>query len=659
MKKITNYLKTLLVAAMVMVGSSAWADNTSLYERGTTNAWSDADLSDWAASYVTPTIDGGIKGSTSNAGWTVTKTFSFTKNSIVTLNATLKTGGASGRSGSYDYIKIGGIIVGFNEQDKVAFVNVDGASSNLSLTYSRATAYAIQVVINQATGSVSYKVGTSEGTSTSSTAITGVEFGHSKAGKENYSITTVLQKIEVTEEKQAVTNADYTINYQLSGTTVKTVAGTSIIDAEITADVAIDGTEEGYVGNHYLITAAEAPSMTLVADAASNVLNVPVRAPYTATLNVTRIIGGVAQTPIVTELTETDAKVCSWTYTYPMYVQKDGLYYGADEISSFGETGTFTDGEIINKTVAYPEYDNGIVYYGEPNEATGLNTAYSNGSTGFVTGGVTYDSNSIIRLGKLTAGKYYLYTNITGDANRNLVVGDYTAGTEAFPTPLVTITSTGEKTEQFIVNGNQLISISGKDQGKGKFNQSATLDYILVVIDKVSKEITTAGYATFCSPYAVQFSGTGLTAYIAQKDGNNVTFKEVNSAPANTGVLLKGDANNYDFTVLAGTSVDVSGNAFTGTNSEVEVPAGAFVLMNGDKGVGFYKTKNAFTVGANTAYIPADVAPARSFIGFDEATAIKAVESVKAENGAFNLRGQRVKNLTKGLYIVNGKKVVK
>jgi hypothetical protein len=82
--------------------------------------------------------------------------------------------------------------------------------------------------------------------------------------------------------------------------------------------------------------------------------------------------------------------------------------------------------------------------------------------------------------------------------------------------------------------------------------------------------------------------------------------------------------------------------------------------MNGDKGVGFYKTKNAFTVGANTAYLPA-AASARQFIGFDfnEATAIKAVESVKAENGAFNLRGQRVKNLTKGLYIVNGKKVVK
>ena len=42
-----------------------------------------------------------------------------------------------------------------------------------------------------------------------------------------------------------------------------------------------------------------------------------------------------------------------------------------------------------------------------------------------------------------------------------------------------------------------------------------------------------------------------------------------------------------------------------------------------------------------------------------EATSIKAVEAKTVENGEYyNLAGQRVAQPTKGLYIVNGKKVI-
>ena len=46
-------------------------------------------------------------------------------------------------------------------------------------------------------------------------------------------------------------------------------------------------------------------------------------------------------------------------------------------------------------------------------------------------------------------------------------------------------------------------------------------------------------------------------------------------------------------------------------------------------------------------------------ISFGEATAIKAIENGQQMNGNFyNLAGQRVSQPTKGLYIVNGRKVV-
>ena len=82
--------------------------------------------------------------------------------------------------------------------------------------------------------------------------------------------------------------------------------------------------------------------------------------------------------------------------------------------------------------------------------------------------------------------------------------------------------------------------------------------------------------------------------------------------------------------------------------------------------VGFYKATAAkFKVGAHTAYLPASVAGARMFIGFDneeeEVTGINASLNEKGEmiNDKFiyNLNGQRVEKAKKGLYIKNGKKI--
>jgi len=52
-------------------------------------------------------------------------------------------------------------------------------------------------------------------------------------------------------------------------------------------------------------------------------------------------------------------------------------------------------------------------------------------------------------------------------------------------------------------------------------------------------------------------------------------------------------------------------------------------------------------------------AGAREFFDFDNVTGIKTVRNNSLENAVYyNLQGHRVLNPTKGLYILNGKKVV-
>jgi len=175
----------------------------------------------------------------------------------------------------------------------------------------------------------------------------------------------------------------------------------------------------------------------------------------------------------------------------------------------------------------------------------------------------------------------------------------------------------------------------------------------------IYKSITDAGYATYCSNYDLNFEGTGVTAYIAKVEGKTVSFEEVKNAPANTGLLLKADEGTYKLAMEV-SSTDVEGNKLVGVLKDTKVAAGSFVLLNDTEGVGFYKTKNEFTVGANTAYLP-ETTSARSFIGFSDNTTT-AVEQLNAEtvrsNEVYNLNGQRVVAPVKGLYIVNGKKVV-
>ena len=149
--------------------------------------------------------------------------------------------------------------------------------------------------------------------------------------------------------------------------------------------------------------------------------------------------------------------------------------------------------------------------------------------------------------------------------------------------------------------------------------------------------------------------------------------------PANTGILLYSDAENVDYYTVENKTVDALAE---GTNMLKPAPATTSVFTaetgykyyklayddyKAQKGLGFYwgaANGGAFKVKAGTAYlaVPADkAAGAKGFAFNDEATGIEGVnanvENVKA---IYNINGQRVASMAKpGLYIVNGKKVVR
>ncbi len=188
-------------------------------------------------------------------------------------------------------------------------------------------------------------------------------------------------------------------------------------------------------------------------------------------------------------------------------------------------------------------------------------------------------------------------------------------------------------------------------------------------VPPVSVTVTSANYATYVSDFDLDFTGKGIKAYIAKADGTTgVSFTQVEKVPANTGVLLyKDGGTTEEIPVLSGAAEDVTGNVFKpGTGAAVASEDGNlhnYILNNVGGVVGFYKAAGK-TVATNRAYIQIDGStPVKGFIalpGSDEETGIETMRNGENEkmSAIFDLSGRRVAKPTRGLYIVNGKKVI-
>ena len=210
--------------------------------------------------------------------------------------------------------------------------------------------------------------------------------------------------------------------------------------------------------------------------------------------------------------------------------------------------------------------------------------------------------------------------------------------------------------------------------------------------DKIVEElkIGTTGYTTYYLENENFQVPTGCTAYIitgitkssnpALPDQAQVTaFTAGKIIPKQTGFILQGAANStvvYQANV-AGTEESVTNNLLIGTATEREFSSAGdkyYVLANGDEGIGFYKqgTRNGASIklAAHRAglRLPEAIAPAKGFtIDFEsarkeaETTGIRDVRPTvqSHENVIYDLQGRRVMNPGRGIYIVNGKKVVR
>ena len=236
---------------------------------------------------------------------------------------------------------------------------------------------------------------------------------------------------------------------------------------------------------------------------------------------------------------------------------------------------------------------------------------------------------------------------------------------------------TGDLTEGEKVNiplTSALLGHAREGEGDGNLYLSG-YSYSTTSVDLIyqpSVNIGSTGYATFGYPFAVDLSGLsdGQNAYTVTVNGDKAQLTSVkgNKIPANTGIILKGTSGDKISLPLTTASTDA-----IGTN-DLQVSDGTvtgdengtiYVLANGgSNGVGFYPVVNGSAITAGKAYLKVSGEnAARQFIGFGDDNGATGIDSLtpalsKGEEVYYDLQGRRVAQPTKGLYIVNGKKVI-
>lgn len=192
-------------------------------------------------------------------------------------------------------------------------------------------------------------------------------------------------------------------------------------------------------------------------------------------------------------------------------------------------------------------------------------------------------------------------------------------------------------------------------------------NFVIEDVESLPVTITAVNYATLYSPVALTIP-SGVTAYTATISGDKLVLTPVSTTiPKNTGVLLYSatpDTYNFDIT----DDVDaIDGNAFSGTvatinRSKTEEVYNSYILSGGSSGIGFYRDGPTTLAGFKAFVDATPSGDVKQFLQFDfgNADAIQTISNVlQSENREiYNLAGQRLNSLQRGVNIVNGKKVL-
>ena len=163
-----------------------------------------------------------------------------------------------------------------------------------------------------------------------------------------------------------------------------------------------------------------------------------------------------------------------------------------------------------------------------------------------------------------------------------------------------------------------------------------------------------AGYATLYDTTTGYELNGDVKAFVATTESTWLKLTEIESVPESTPVVLEGTYYNKLAANLPAINI---ANDLKGTDADTAADGTMYILAKGADGVGFYKAEG--TIPAGKAYFQSTSGVKAFFFDGDDATGINNVDAnLNANDAIYNIAGQRIQKMQKGINIINGKKVL-
>lgn len=472
-----------------------------------------------------------------------------------------------------------------------------------------------------------------------------LKYANSCIGIDNLSVKSVIEQTYA-----------YAVNYKFGEDIVYSVSGEAPENTEISIDRIVYDNKK----NKYYTIDETLNKLTVSSVVSNNIMDVEVREAYDYNYTIKSNLGNTISTGIGVE-GETIF------VPYPRYINIDGSLYAKDVTNkeyrisfvitenNHVETLDYTDANIKN-----------VVYYSEGEKipsatatSAGANMVVrsSNAACGYAT--------SDIDLITLTPGKYKVITAVYSNSSGGTVI-DFVYGEKTLTHKVENANNMNILSQEITVNRN--CTFTWKASGDSKNG----LDYIY--IQKIATDLATVssvGYATYSpsSNVTVPAEEEGIKVYrvTVNAEQTGVELNPVSAGSviaAGTGYVLEAAEGSYPFAVSNDEVSEIGENALKVSDGNVTVGNDdkIFVLAQRNNGsVGFSIVNAGVTIPAGKAYLQLSAEAKVSFLSFgDDATAIESVETNNnSGNGEYyTLQGVRTSAPVKGLYIINGKKVV-
>ena len=449
----------------------------------------------------------------------------------------------------------------------------------------------------------------------------------------------------------SATAVEYTVKYvDENGTEIKDATkGEGEVGASITLTSSETASFKNDAGTIKYIYKSDDSEGQTIAEDGSTVVTITFREAATYTYSVANNLGDAIASGSAFEGDN--------VYFYVSYfVFKDGRFYQSPSLSSgtlsYGQGTISAIAANTEITVTYTEEENtNVVFFSEAENLDGVTAYEDNNVNGRMSNGKVGYFEEQTAIANLPAGVY----TITSSSRYGTTT--FTAG----ETEVYSLTSTGAVTT---TTSEAFTLTEATDINVGAGDTKNYFDYVIIRKTAEVATITTADYATFVPTMKVAVPDEVKAYYVNEIINGKAQMEEVTVIPANTPVIIYKKVDTDTRVLFAPTDDDASkveGNLLNYSDAETVADGTQYILADGEDGVGFYKAASESTIAARKAYL--EISAAASFLSFnfdDETTGIEKVENaaVNANGTMFNLAGQRVAQPTKGLYIVNGKKVV-